>query len=252
MASTMSRPLRKVLKGAALFVLYIAVWQVLSMLVDSHLLLPSPWDTARSFGKILTDGEAWKTIGFTFLRILSGFVLGCLFGVLLAILTANSKVFAFLLSPLRTLIKTTPITSFALLLLIAVVSNLVPVVVSMIVVIPMIWQTTEQAILSLDPKLDEMARLYFRPWKRHLTVSVPQILPQFTASAATALGFAWKAVITAEILALPQFGIGNEMYLCKLYLEYADLFAWTLLVIGLSVLMEQGFRLLVKRTGGVA
>lgn len=246
----MSRTLRELLKGAALFVLYVAIWQGLSMLVGNRLLLPSPLDAARSLGRIVLDAEAWKTIGFTFLRILLGFVLGCIGGILLAVLTANSGWMRFLLSPLRVLVKTTPITSFALILLIAVVSDLVPVVVSMIVVIPLIWQTTEQAILSLDPKLDEMGRLYFSPIKRHLFVSVPQIVPQFSASSVTALGFAWKAVITAEILALPQFGIGNEMYLCKLYLEYADLFAWTLLVIFLSVLMEKGFRLLVQRKGG--
>jgi NitT/TauT family transport system permease protein len=146
-------------------------------------------------------------------------------------------------------IKTTPITSFALILLIALVSDLVPVAVSAIVVVPMIWRTTEEAIIGLDPKLSEMGKVFLSPLKQLRYVSLPQILPQFFATASTALGFAWKAVITAEILSLPKKGIGNQMYLDKVYLDTADLFAWTLLVIVVSVVIESLVGLLLKKAG---
>ena len=159
------------------------------------------------------------------------------------------KVFAWLLRPLRTVIKTTPITSFALILLITLVSDLVPIAVAAIVVVPMIWRTTEEAILGLDDKLAEMGRVFLSPWKHLRFVSLPQILPQFFATASTALGFAWKAVITAETLALPKRGIGNQMYLDKVYLDTADLFAWTLLVIICSVSIETLLGYLLKKAG---
>ena len=238
--------LRKIAKICVPIAVYLVIWQLLSMLVGSSLLLPSPLNVLKALIGILASSDGWRSLGTTVLRIIGGYAIGTVIGVLLAVLTAHSKVLAWLLNPLRTLVKTTPITSFALILLISVVSGLVPVVVAAIVVVPMFWRSTEESILGLDDKLKEMSRIFLTPWKQLLHVTIPQVLPQFFATASTAFGFAWKAVVTAEILALPRFGIGNQMYLDKLYLDYSDLFAWTILVILLSVLLETIFRTLLK------
>ena len=245
----MSPILRKIIRICAPVALYLVIWQLLSMLVDNSLLLPSPLETAKAMAGILGTAAGWRSIGASVLRILCGFTLGCLIGVILAVLTAKCATAAWLLHPLRTLVKTTPITSFALILLISVVSGLVPVAVAAIVVTPMIWRTTEESILGLDDKLAEMGKVFFKPFRQFRYITLPQIMPQFFATASTALGFAWKAVITAEILALPRFGIGNRMYQDKLYLDYADLFAWTLLVIVFSVVIEKLIGFALKKAG---
>lgn len=249
MHSIMRRILLNVLKICIPIAVYILIWQLLSISVGSSLLLPSPRETALAVKSILGTSVGWQSIGSTMLRILIGYAAGCVTGILLAILTAHINAFDLLLKPLRSLIKTTPITSFALILLVSVVSGRVPVVVAMIVVIPMIWQTTEEAIRSRSRQLDEMAHIYLSFWKKLRYVTLPQILPQFFATASTALGFAWKAVITAEILALPKVGIGRQMHNNKIYLETPELFAWTLIVILFSVIIESALRLLLKKAG---
>ena len=249
MISTMSAILRKILRICVPIAVYVLIWQLLSMLVGSSLLLPSPKDVFLALLRIFGSGDGWRSIGTTVARIVCGYLCGCAVGVLLALLTAHSKTIAWLLHPMRTLVKTTPITSFALILLISIASGLVPVAVAAIVVVPMIWRTTEESILRLDAQLKEMSKIYFTPIRQFRYVTLPQILPQFFATASTAFGFAWKAVVTAEILSLPRFGIGNQMYLDKLYLDYPDLFAWTLLVILFSVILENAFRLILKKAG---
>ena len=242
--------LRKIAKFCVPIAVYILIWQLLSMLVGSRLLLlPSPLDTLRSMGEIVSSKSGWQSIGMTVVRILAGFLLGCAVGIGFAVLTSHSRVFDWLLRPLRSLIKTTPITSFALILLVSVISGAVPVIVAMIVVIPMIWQTTEEAIKNRDVHLSEMARIYLSPWKKFRYVTLPQVLPQFFASASTALGFAWKAVITAEILALPKLGIGRQMQFHKIHVEIPELFAWTLLVILLSVILENALKFALRKAG---
>ena len=47
------------------------------------------------------------------------------------------------------------------------------------------------------------------------------------------------AGIAAEVLSTPQLGIGTELYFSKTYLETSDLFAWTLVVILLSMMIEK-------------
>lgn len=242
--------LRKIAKFCVPIAVYILIWQLLSMLVGSRLLLlPSPLDTLRSMGEIVSSKSGWQSIGMTVVRILAGFLLGCAVGIGFAALTSHSRVFDWLLRPLRSLIKTTPITSFALILLVSVISGAVPVIVAMIVVIPMIWQTTEEAIKNRDVHLSEMAKIYLSPWKKLRYVTLPQVLPQFFASASTALGFAWKAVITAEILALPKLGIGRQMQFHKIHVEIPELFAWTLLVILLSVILENALKFALRKVG---
>ncbi len=242
--------LRKIAKFCVPIAVYILIWQLLSMLVGSRLLLlPSPLDTLRSMGEIVSSKSGWQSIGMTVVRILAGFLLGCAVGIGFAVLTSHLRVFDWLLRPLRSLIKTTPITSFALILLVSVISGAVPVIVAMIVVIPMIWQTTEEAIINRDVHLSEMAKIYLSPWKKLRYVTLPQVLPQFFASASTALGFAWKAVITAEILALPKLGIGRQMQFHKIHVEIPELFAWTLLVILLSVILENALKFALRKAG---
>lgn len=245
----MSAILRKLIKICVPIAVYIVLWQLLSIRVGSSLLLPSPKDTVEACIGIISSAKGWSSILATMLRIVAGFLLGFLTGTALAFLTAKYLVCNWLLNPLRSLIKTTPITSFALILLVSVVSDIVPIIVAMIVVIPMIWRTTEEAILGLDKKLTEMANLYLSPWKKLIHVFLPQILPQVFATASTALGFAWKAVITAEILALPPFGIGRQMQNDKTYLDVPGLFAWTILVIVLSVSVESLLRLILRKAG---
>lgn len=239
--------LYRIIKNIGLLLFYLAAWQALSMLVGSSLLLPSPLDTGKSLLMILQDPLSWQDIGNTFLRLLAGFLLGTAAGILLAAITARSRFLQWLLNPLRLLIKATPVMSFVLLLLVSVVSNWVPVIVSAIMVAPLLWATTEQAILSLDPKLTEMGKVYLSPIQRLMHVELPQMLPQITASAVTALGFAWKAVITAEVLSLPRFAIGNRMYLSKLYLDTADTLAWTVWIVTLALLMEWLLKRITER-----
>ena len=63
------------------------------------------------------------------------------------------------------------------------------------------------------------------------------------------MGLAWKAGIAAEVLANTRNSIGGQIYGAKIYLETADLFAWTAVVVVMSVLLE---RLMLRLIGGVS
>jgi NitT/TauT family transport system permease protein len=239
--------IRRIVKAPLLILFYITILQLLSMTVGSSMLLPTPGETVKALVSILADINSWQNIGATFLRLIIGFGIGSIMGIALAAITASNRFFYTILSPLRLIIKSTPVLSFVLILLVSLYSNIVPIAVCAIMVTPMLWATTETAILSIDPKLTEMGKIYYKPFKRLFLVDVPQMFPQIATSAVTALGFAWKAVITAEVLSLPRFAVGNKMYLSKLYLETPDMFAWTLLVIALSLCLEMALRMLTSR-----
>lgn len=227
---------------------YVAVWQIAAMLVGSELLLPTPFETLRRFITLLGQGDSWLRAGMSLLRIVTGYVGGVLAGVLLAILTARFRFADALLLPLRSIVKATPVTSFILLALLWLRSGVVPAFISFLMVLPLVWANVLAGIRETDRNLLEMARAYrFSNRQRLRDIYAPSVLPGFLASCTTALGFAWKAGVAAEILALPQLSIGYALYVSKLYIETVDLFAWTLLIIILSMLLEVLLTRLIRR-----
>jgi len=230
---------RKIYQTALIALIYLAVWEAGSLLVGKELLLPSPLSTLSRLAVLLTIGESWLYAGLTLLRIMSGYVIGVVAGVLLAVLTARSRFAEALLSPLRAIVKASPVTSFILLALLWLSSDLVPLFISFLMVVPMVWSATAEAILQTDVRLVEMGKLYgLSRWQIVKKIYVPSVLPQFLAACTTSLGFAWKSGVAAEIIALPQKSIGFMLYQSKLRIETVDLFAWTLLIVALSMLLE--------------
>ena len=72
-------------------------------------------------------------------------------------------------------------------------------------------------------------------------------MPFLISGCRVALGMSWKSGIMAEVLATPKPSIGREMYAAKSYLQTANLLAWTVVVIVLSLLFEKAFLFLLKR-----
>ena len=238
---------RKFLQTALIALIYLVAWEAVSLLVGKELLLPSPLSTLSRLAVLLSQGETWLYAGLTLLRIMTGYVVGVVLGVLLAVLTARSSFAEALLSPLRAIVKASPVTSFILLALLWLSSDMVPLVISVLMVVPMVWTATAEAILQTDPRLVEMGKLFgLSRWQIVKKIYVPSVLPQFLAACTTSLGFAWKSGVAAEIIALPKQSIGYKLYQSKLRIETPDLFAWTLLIVALSMLLEwllvQGMR----------
>jgi NitT/TauT family transport system permease protein len=195
-------------------------------------------------GVLLLQSSSWLFAGLTLLRIMSGFVLGVVCGIFLAVLTARSRFAEALLSPLRAIVKASPVTSFILLALLWFSSDMVPLFISFLMVVPMVWTATAEAILQTDVRLIEMGKLYgLTSWQIVRKIFIPSVLPAFLAACTTSLGFAWKSGVAAEIIALPRQSIGYMLYQSKLRIETVDLFAWTLMIVALSMLLE---RLLVR------
>ena len=230
---------RKILQTALIALIYLLVWEAASLLVGKELLLPSPVSTLSRFAVLLTQGESWLSAGLTLLRIMAGYLIGVVLGVLLAILTARSRFAEALLSPLRAIVKASFVTVFILLALLWLSSNMVPLVISILMVVPMVWTATAEAIVQTDQRLVEMGKMFgLSRWKIVKKIFVPSVLPQFLAACTTSLGFAWKSGVAAEIIALPRQSIGYHLYQAKLRIETADLFAWTLMIVALSMLLE--------------
>lgn len=218
---------------------WLAVWQLAAWAVGKDLLLPGPWTVARTLAALVVTAKFWQTTALTLLRIFAGMLAGAALGTVLAVLTCASVWCDRLLSPLVKVIRATPVASFILLVLLWVSTGRVPGVISALMVLPVLWGNVAKGIRQTDPQLLELARAYrFGRGKTFQLIYFPAVAPYFTAGVETGLGLAWKAGVAAEVLCRPKLAIGTQVFFSRTYMETADLFAWTLVVILLSFLVE--------------
>lgn len=234
---------------------WLAVWQIAAWAVGGHvhgwyregafvpvesaLLLPGPWTTAKTLGALVVTADFRRITALTLVRVFAGTLAGAVLGTGAAVLTCLSVWCDRLLSPLIKVIRATPVASFILLVLLWVYTGRVPGVISALMVLPVLWGNVSKGIRATDPQLLELARAYrFGRGRTLKLVYVPSVMPYFSAGVETGLGLAWKAGVAAEVLCHPKLAIGTQIYYSKLYLETPELFAWTAVVILLSFLVE--------------
>lgn len=219
---------------------WLLLWQLASMAVGLPLLLPSPLAVLLRLGQLCTGADFWLTVASSLLRILLGFLLGVLFGTALAGLCWRFRLIDALARPLLGVLKSTPVASFIILALVWVKTTWLATVISFIMVLPLIYANVREGIDSANRQLLEMAQVFRLSRRKTFRYCyLPAILPFFLSAISSALGFAWKSGIAAEVLGRPARAIGSQIYDSKIYLETPDLFAWTLVVILLSVLLER-------------
>ena len=230
------------------------MWWLASLAVGKSLLIPAPPEVVRRLGELIVSAPFWRYTALSLLRITLGLLTGIAAGIVTAVLTSRSAVLNALLASAVRVVRATPVASFIILVLLWVANGRVPAVISALVVLPVVWESTGAGLRSVDSKLMEFARAYRltrMDTLRH--VVLPALLPHLSAAVCTAIGLAWKSGVAAEVLCLPKAAIGTQVYFSKLYLDTPALFAWTLVVVALSMTVERiARRLLLGRKGGRA
>ena len=244
MTSTMSPKLRT----ASAILFWVAVWQFAAWQVNSPLFLPGPLAVAERLGELALTATFWQTAALSLCRVLLGMLWGTVLGVLLAGLSCISRWLDAILSPAVRVIRATPVASFILLVFLWTSRDQVPVIIAALMVLPVVWGNVVRGIRECDPKLLELARAYrFSRLKTARLILLPSVRPYFLSALTTSMGLAWKSGVAAEALVWPKLAIGTQIYNTKFYLETADLFAWTLVVIVLSLLLEKLFSAFTRR-----
>lgn len=232
--------------AAVLFAL--AVWQTAAMLLNQKILIASPLAVLERLTTIWRNPGFTAALWFSFSRIVSGFMLAMVCGILLAILAGRFHLAEILLWPFLLTIKSVPVASFIVIALIWLSSAQLSVFISFLMVLPIIYSNVLGGVKSMDPQLNQMANVFRVPsGRRLLYIWLPQIKPFLLSACSVSLGLSWKAGIAAEIIGIPDGSIGEALYDAKVYLNTVDLFAWTVIIVLISVLFEKIFMALLKK-----
>lgn len=232
--------MKKAIKYSIIALVWIGLWQLISMAVGQELLFPSPLNVAIRIGELACSLSFYRVIALSLLRIVAGIALGLVIGALGGILTAFSKLAKDFFAPALAIVKSTPVASFIFLVVLWISRDIAPLIIAAMMVTPIVWSNIEVGIGSTDKALLEMAKVYkMDRWAKIKHIYLPCVASYFFASVRSSIGMAWKAGIAAEILLVPVISIGAMISDSKTLLETVDLFAWTAVVIILSVVIEK-------------
>ena len=230
---------------------WIMVWQPTSMSLKQesfwHLLLCI---IIKRLTELIVMGDFWKSVVFSFVRIMLGFSLALLLGTVLAALSSAFFAVEVLMEPLIMVIK-----AYASCFFYHSVPDLDPiqkltsVFISFLMVFPVVYTNILEGIRQTDKQLLEMADSFGAGVGKKLQfIYLSQVMPY--AVTACKLGLGLCRAGAAEVIGIPAGSIGEKLYKAKVYLETPDLFAWTIVIIAVSVGFEKIFMFALRRSVG--
>lgn len=228
------------------------LWQLAAVSLNQKILLAAPADVIKALFTIIGQKDFFSILGFSCGHILAGFLLGLLFGVVFAVLAGKFHFIEVFLWPYMAVVKATPVASFIILCLVWLSSRNISIFISFIIVLPVVYTNLLNGIKNLDPDMKEMAAVFgIKPLKRIMYIDIPQLKTYILAAFEISMAMAWKAGVAAEVIGIPEGSIGRMLYNAKIYLETPELFAWTIIIVVVSVLFEKLVIQLLKKLTGV-
>ena len=229
---------------------WLSVWQILSMWIGQEILIVSPVAAGRRLLQLLLEVHFWSAVLHSTERIMGGFLLGALTGSGMAVLAFRHRTIEELCYPMVCVMKSTPVASVIILLLMWMSSGNLSVGIVFLMTFPIFYTNLLEGLQQMDPKLTELAEVFELPkWVRVRWLAIPQLLPYMRAGCALGIGLAWKAGTAAEVIGISGGTIGEKLYQAKIYLETADLLAWTTMILVLSDLFEKLFLRILDMAG---
>ncbi len=244
--------MKKRIKQGVAWLIVLVIWQLLSMAIDqkydADIILPPPIKVFKQLFAVVSSNEFFKTLLFSLGRIVLGFLAGVAFGTVLGIVSGKWENIEILIKPIITVIKTVPVASFVILVLIWANSEKLSIIIAFLMVLPVIYTNVLQGVKSIDVKMLQMASVYQMTfWGRLKYLWLPSVKPFFMSGSTVAAGLAWKSGIAAELIGVPDGSIGGMLYDSKTYFDTSTLLAWTIVIVAASVATEKIFVLVMKQ-----
>ena len=227
---------RKVL----IWLFYFILWQIIAMIVNQSVILPSFLDVLNRLVYILSDESFYNHLFITLFRVILGTLSAFILSFIFAILSYDFKLINQALKPLVLVSKTIPNITYILLVLIWFSREMSVFFVTLLILFPVLYTQISTGLLGINPEHLEVLKLYPETYFHRLTkVIIPLIRISLFEGLKGALSLGFKVGVMAEILGQVQPGLGYLMHIARMNFETVDLFAYTAIMIMVVVLIEK-------------
>jgi NitT/TauT family transport system permease protein/taurine transport system permease protein len=202
-------------------VLLILIWYALFATgFVSRVWLPSPLATWQAFWGMLISGELIRDIGSSIGRLAFAYTVSAIMGIAVGLLVGIKRGIAeFVLPPISFLNGLSGLAFIPLAILWFGIGNPAVTFVVWNSVFFLVLYNTITGVQAV-PKVYESAILTMGGgrWRLIRDVLIPGSLPNIVTGLRLGMGFAWRALIAAEIFAASD-GLGHLIYISSYYLQ---------------------------------
>jgi len=209
-----------------------ALVQLAGSLRGDRLIFPGVGQILAVFFRLLGEGSTWQRIGVTLLHLAEALALSALTGLLLGLAEGFSPFIRNLLKPLMITLRSLPMIVLVILIMVLANYRLVPLIATTLVLTPLLSEAVCEGLLSIEPELLDVYRMNssLTPrvlWKVHL----PLMAGYLKQSWVNAVGMGLKVAVTTEYLVQSRNSLGKAVYSSLFNSEYAEIYAWALIMI---------------------
>ncbi len=225
-------------------ILILAVWWIVSAtgLVDPYK-LPAPGDVLSTLGTLFTERALLDDLGATLLRLVEGWAIGVVAGVLLGILTGGSKFLEDGIRPVIAGLQAVPTIAFLPLAILWFGFNGTAVLaITAFGTFKPMALATYGAMHQISPTLMMAGRaLGARGLFMQRTLIFPAIVPSLVTGLKMGWSFAWRALMAAEIVVTGAAGLGGVLELGREIGAIDVVMAVILVILVVGIVTEQLF-----------
>ncbi len=216
----------------------VALWQ-LGFMLGGPFVLPAPAGTFATAWSFIRSGAVWQPAAATTGHVLAGYAAGAGVGLALGLIGGAIDALGFALDAISTVILgIPPIIWIVLALFWFGPQGLVPTFTVAIGIAPLVFAAALTGMRAAHPELEELADAFRAPLKqRFLEIRLPQISIALAPALTSALGFAWKMALMAEVLDAGS-GLGGRIALARANLDLPETMAWVVIALALLLLTD--------------
>ncbi len=187
--------------------------------------LPTVTEIVSTFTKRVAVQEYWLDLGQSLIRILTGFALAAVVGVVTGIPLGRSTAFANVFGPLTELARPIPAIAIVPVAILLFPSDEAGIVfITFLAAYFPIMVSTRHAVRALPTIWEESVRtLGGSRWDVLVRVVLPGILPGVFGGLSVGIGVAWICVISAEMIS-GRLGVGYRTWQAYTVLAYPEVF----------------------------
>ena len=229
----------------------LAIWEALSRSeAINPLFFPAPTNLLPTARDLIESGQLWHDTRVSMGRVLAGFAIAAVPGVLLGVLMALWWPLRALLTPIAASFFAVPkIAILPLVIIIFGIGETSKIAMVAVSVLFLVVLATMSAVLEVERAYFDVARNAGANWWQQLrTVALPGALPGIFSGLRLALGFSLLVIVGTEMLAASD-GIGyliwNSYQTFAIEKMYVGLVVTALLGWALNLLMDEVERVVI-------
>ena len=227
----------------------ILVWVLLSHIINSDIILPTPINVLKSLVELLKNKTTYLAIGLTLLKLLIVIVIGVVVAFILSFLAYQFKWFSSYISPLIVMFRTIPVASISIILLMIIGNKNAPYYICLLVIVPILYEGFLSSLKGITKEIIEETKMLSSTSIYVISkVYIPIISPYMVSSIISSFGLGLKVMVMAEYISQTPNTIGYLLNQEKSFLEIDNVFAWTIILIIFMLIIEVILKAVQKAT----